>query len=110
MISSTTPVLTQTEQAVETLRRQQEGERELARVYARVFGTKEGLRVLEDLCEHFPHARPRIDAMATKVNPIASLIGGIHFDGSAAVVKYVLDRIESAKVKVADAVPTVVGG
>ena len=86
----------------------QEEERELGRMYARVFGSKEGQAVLRDLCEHFPHERTRIDAMATKANPIAALIGGIHFDGSAAVVKYVLDRVESAKGKM-EAAPVVVG-
>ncbi len=72
--------------AAEGLRRRQEEEREMGRAYARVFGTKEGLRVLEDLCGHFPCERARFDAVATKGNAVAALIGGIHFDGSAAVV------------------------
>jgi hypothetical protein len=95
--------------AAEGLRRRQEEERELGRLYARVFGTKEGQEVLRDLCEHFPHERPRFDAVATKANAVAALIGGIHFDGSAAVVRYVLERVESVKGKM-EAAPVVVTG
>ncbi|RBP37001.1 hypothetical protein DES53_115142 [Roseimicrobium gellanilyticum] len=102
------PVLGQAELAAEGLRRRQEEERELGKMYARVFGTKEGQAVLRDLCEHFPHTRPRFDAVATKGNAVAALIGGIHFDGSAAVVRYVMERMESAKGKMEEA-PVVVG-
>jgi hypothetical protein len=62
------------------------------------------------LCEHFPHERPRFDAVATRANAVAALIGGIHFDGSAAVVRYVMERMESAKGNgKMEAAPVVVG-
>lgn len=99
---------TQHEQAVATLKAQHEAEKQLANAYSRVFSTKEGKEVLADLLEHFPPDRPRIDALATKASPLASLIGGIHFDGSAAVAKYILDRIETANAK-AEAPPTIIG-
>jgi Tfp pilus assembly protein PilN len=91
--------LTQTEQAVESLKRQHEAEKELAKVYARVFGSKDGQAVLADLVTQFPHDRARFDALSTKANPVAALIGGVHFDGSAAVTKYIQDRIAAAKAK-----------
>lgn len=109
-MDGSTPVLTQAEMAAEGLRRRQEEEWELGKMYARVFGSKEGQRVLEDLCAHFPHERPRFDAVATRANAVAALIGGIHFDGSAAVVRYVMERIEAAKSKgKMEAAPVVIG-
>lgn len=96
----------QQEQAAGTLRSFQQAEKDLACKYARVFGTKEGQEVLADIVTHFPNARARFDALSTKANPVAALIGGIHFDGSAAVTSYILERIEAAKAP-AETVPTV---
>lgn len=95
-----------TEQAQNAIIARAQAARSLAEKYSRVFGTKDGQEVLADLCSMFPCDRARIDAAATKANPVAALIGGIHFDGSAAVTKYVLDRIEAAKAP-AETVPTV---
>jgi hypothetical protein len=98
--------MNQVEQATNAIIERAQAEGDLARKYARVFGSKEGQEVLADIAAHFPNARARFDAPSTKANPVAALIGGIHFDGSAAVTSYILDRIEAAKAP-AETVPTV---
>jgi hypothetical protein len=86
-----------TEQAQDTVLNQQSAERSLAEKYARVFSTKDGKDVLTDLLTLYPCDRPRFDAKSSRANPIAALMGGIHFDGSAVVTKYITDRITEAK-------------
>jgi hypothetical protein len=98
---------TQAEQATDTMREQQSAERSLAEKYARVFGTKEGQEVLSDLLTLYPCDRPRFEAKSTRANPVAALMGGIHFDGSAAVTSYITTQIAAAK-KQPEPLPTVV--
>lgn len=86
--------LNQTEQAEKTLRDTWERRRELALAYRRIFATTDGKKVLANLLTQFPCARQRFEVSGTQANPIAALIGGIHFDGSAAVTNHILQQIE----------------
>lgn len=95
------------EQAQNALTEQQKAERQMAEAYARVFSTREGKAILEDLIYRYPPDRARFDKVNTKENPIAALMGGLHFDGSAVVTKYILDRIAGANAKIET--PTITG-
>lgn len=77
----------------------QQAEHNLALAYKTVFESKHGKKVLADLQKLFPHDRPRFDPATTRANPIAAFMGGVHFDGSAAVTKHIHDQIKAAEIK-----------
>lgn len=91
------------QQAKAALSERAQEEAGINRAYERLFATKDGKDVLADIQRMFPHDLPRFAADTTKANPVAAIIGGIHFDGSARVVKHILDRMEAAKRKPAPA-------
>jgi len=91
--------MTPNEQAEASLAARIEAERALALAYKKTFGTEAGKRVLADLLTMFPPDRTRIDARSTQANPLAAMIGSIHFDGSTAVTKRILDFIKEGEAK-----------
>jgi nitrate/nitrite-specific signal transduction histidine kinase len=98
----------QIEQAEKALREAHEQRRELALAYKRVFSSPDGKKVLANLLTQYPCARQRFETSTTQANPIAAIIGGIHFDGSAAVTNHILNLIDEAATE-APATPTVTG-
>lgn len=91
--------MTAKEKAQASLSQAAQDERTLAESYKRAFSTPDGKRVLADLRAIFPHDRARFDAGTSFANPIAAIIGGVHFDGSAAVISRILGQIEIANQK-----------
>lgn len=91
--------MTPSEQAEASLNERIDAERSLALAYKKTFSTDAGKRVLADLQAIFPHDRPRYDARMTMANPLAAMIGSMHFDGSASVTKHILDLIKEGEEK-----------
>ncbi len=91
--------MTPQEQAEASLAEHIDRERALDLSYKKVFSTPDGKRVLADLMENFPFERLRYDAPSTRSNPLASMIGAMHFDGSAAVTKHISDHIKAGEAK-----------
>lgn len=91
--------MTAKDQANASLAKRAQDERTLAECYKRTFASADGKRVLADLRAMFPHDAIRFPSAASFKQPLAALMGGLHFDGSATVTKHILEQIEIANAK-----------
>lgn len=75
----------------EKARYEKQAKAELAAVYARVFGSEDGKRVMLDLVKKFGHSRPRF-----KLGEKTGIVDAALIDGQCSVLKEIQDAISLA--------------